>query len=41
MGKEEGIVELTEADNEIWGSDIDCSRREEAIEKGMKAANVN
>lgn len=36
--KEEWIVELTEADNEIWASDIDCSSREEAIEKGMEAA---
>lgn len=38
MEKEEWIVELTEANNEIWGSDIDCSSREEAIEKGMEAA---
>lgn len=36
--KEEWIVELTECDSEIWGSDIDCSSREEAIEKGMEAA---
>lgn len=38
MGKEEWIVELTESDNEIWSSDIDCNSREEAIEEGMKAA---
>ncbi len=36
--KEEWIVELTECNYEIWGSDIDCGSREEAIEKGMEAA---
>ncbi|WP_192927434.1 hypothetical protein [Clostridium beijerinckii] len=36
--KEEWIIELTESDSEIWGSDIDCTSREEAIEKGMEAA---
>lgn len=38
MQKEEWKVELTERDSEIWCSDIDCNSREEAIEKGMKAA---
>ena len=38
MKKEEWIVELTESNNEIWSSDIDCNSREEAIEEGMKAA---
>lgn len=38
MNKDEWIVELTEHDYEIWGSDIDCCSREEAIEKGMEAA---
>ena len=38
ISKEEWIVELTESNSEIWGSDIDCGSREEAIEKGMKAA---
>lgn len=38
MKKEEWIVELTESNDEIWSSDIDCGSREEAIEKGMKAA---
>ncbi|MZK54092.1 hypothetical protein GT715_28065 [Clostridium beijerinckii] len=32
------MVELTESNNEIWSSDIDCNSREEAIEEGMKAA---
>lgn len=38
MKKEEWIIELTECNYEIWGSDIDCDSREEAIEKGMEAA---
>lgn len=36
--KEDWIVELTECDYEIWGSDIDCGSREKAIEKGIEAA---
>ena len=36
--KEEGIVELTETDCEIWSSDIDYNSREEAIKEGMKYA---
>jgi len=36
--KEEWIVELTEKDYDVWSSDIDCSSREEAIQKGMKYA---
>lgn len=36
--KENWIVELTETDSEIWGSDIDCDTREKAIEDGMKYA---
>ena len=38
MIKEDWIVELTESDNEVWSSDIDCDSREEAIKEGMKAA---
>lgn len=36
--KEEWIVELTETDNEIWSSDLDCESREECITLGVPLA---
>lgn len=35
---EKWIVELSEIDSEIWGSDIECSTREDAIREGMECA---